>query len=384
MRNRITSFVMSAMVLLPLLQSSSAYAENKADRGTITVTIIDEETNELFAEDRDCFEINSSIHLDSWNPSKSNPHTVTDVQTSFEYAVQYVGKDYDGYTYYIDTEKCDPLICFTDDTVKELTVYMKKIIWSNNNTPKDPADTELPEKKSFEELYDLDENELKQYCTAHRLNFISKGEAEWQISNKCGINIMVKPNNYLLSAKFDLLESEDLSVLDKNNLSDYDFEKMTADLNLPENYFKFNSKKNDFAFYATYKPDADGKPKQTFLKLAQIYVAPDNSAENERSLARLYQLACICAEQNPIVQCVSTEKIGYSNVDANKKIKGDVNNDGEFNISDVVILQKWLLAVPNTKLVNWKAADLCEDESLDMFDLCLMKKLLTEKNNNAH
>ena len=57
-------------------------------------------------------------------------------------------------------------------------------------------------------------------------------------------------------------------------------------------------------------------------------------------------------------------------------IKGDVNGDGELNITDVVLLQKWLLAVPNTHLSQWQAADLCKDERLDVFDLCLMKREL--------
>ena len=38
-------------------------------------------------------------------------------------------------------------------------------------------------------------------------------------------------------------------------------------------------------------------------------------------------------------------------------IMGDVNGDGSFGVSDVVLLQKWLLAVPDTHLANWKAAD---------------------------
>ncbi len=62
-------------------------------------------------------------------------------------------------------------------------------------------------------------------------------------------------------------------------------------------------------------------------------------------------------------------------------VQGDVNADGEFNISDVVLLQKWLLAVPNTKLNNWKAADLCKDDRLDVFDLCLLKRELIDSNN---
>ena len=58
---------------------------------------------------------------------------------------------------------------------------------------------------------------------------------------------------------------------------------------------------------------------------------------------------------------------------------GDVNNDGEFNVADVVLLQKWLLAVPDTHLINWKAVDFCNDNVLNVFDLCLMKQELTKK-----
>jgi hypothetical protein len=59
--------------------------------------------------------------------------------------------------------------------------------------------------------------------------------------------------------------------------------------------------------------------------------------------------------------------------------KGDVNADGEFNVVDVVILQKWLLAVPDTKLAEWKSADLYSDNRLDAFDLCVMKRELLKK-----
>ncbi len=57
-------------------------------------------------------------------------------------------------------------------------------------------------------------------------------------------------------------------------------------------------------------------------------------------------------------------------------VTGDVNADGEFTIADVILLQKWLLAVPDTHLVDWKAGDLCEDNRLDVFDFCLMKRVL--------
>lgn len=60
-------------------------------------------------------------------------------------------------------------------------------------------------------------------------------------------------------------------------------------------------------------------------------------------------------------------------------LMGDVNDDGEFTASDVVLLQNWLLAVPDTHLANWKAADFNNDNKLNATDFCLMKRELLEK-----
>ena len=57
-------------------------------------------------------------------------------------------------------------------------------------------------------------------------------------------------------------------------------------------------------------------------------------------------------------------------------LSGDVNGDGAFSVSDVILLQKWLLVVPDTHLENWKAADFYADDNLNVFDLCLMKRAL--------
>ncbi|MDE5753029.1 MAG: dockerin type I repeat-containing protein, partial [Oscillospiraceae bacterium] len=55
---------------------------------------------------------------------------------------------------------------------------------------------------------------------------------------------------------------------------------------------------------------------------------------------------------------------------------GDINGDGSFGVSDVVLLQKWLLEVPDTHLTNWWTADFNDDNVLNVFDLCLMKRAL--------
>lgn len=60
---------------------------------------------------------------------------------------------------------------------------------------------------------------------------------------------------------------------------------------------------------------------------------------------------------------------------------GDVNADGKVNLADVVLLQKWLLGVPETKLADWQAGDLYTDGVLNGFDLCLLRHTVTSSGN---
>ncbi|NLT10732.1 MAG: hypothetical protein GXY08_14740 [Ruminococcus sp.] len=60
------------------------------------------------------------------------------------------------------------------------------------------------------------------------------------------------------------------------------------------------------------------------------------------------------------------------------EVNGDVNADGSFNIADAVLMQRWLLSFPDTRLSNWKAGDLCEDNRLDGFDLTMMRLMLVK------
>lgn len=66
-------------------------------------------------------------------------------------------------------------------------------------------------------------------------------------------------------------------------------------------------------------------------------------------------------------------------VSSNRSLpKGDGNADGAFSIADVILLQKWLLAVPGTELADWSSCDLYRDGRLDAFDMCFMKKELSD------
>ena len=58
------------------------------------------------------------------------------------------------------------------------------------------------------------------------------------------------------------------------------------------------------------------------------------------------------------------------------EVKGDVNDDGQLAASDLVVLQKWLMAFPDTSLNNWENADLCKDGRIDVFDFVELRELL--------
>ena len=57
-------------------------------------------------------------------------------------------------------------------------------------------------------------------------------------------------------------------------------------------------------------------------------------------------------------------------------LSGDVNGDDSLDFSDVSDLKKYILNVPKIKLKSEKAGDLTYDGSLNVFDLCKMKKEL--------
>lgn len=62
-------------------------------------------------------------------------------------------------------------------------------------------------------------------------------------------------------------------------------------------------------------------------------------------------------------------------------LKGDVNGDGSFNVSDPVMFQKWLLSASDVQLSDSVAADFYEAGKPNALDLSLMKKNFLKSNN---
>lgn len=74
---------------------------------------------------------------------------------------------------------------------------------------------------------------------------------------------------------------------------------------------------------------------------------------------------------------ISIDSWTFAKGDTAETVLGDVNADNEFNVADLVAMQKFLLG--NGGLKNWKAGDLCEDGRIDVFDMVMMRKLILAK-----
>ena len=54
-------------------------------------------------------------------------------------------------------------------------------------------------------------------------------------------------------------------------------------------------------------------------------------------------------------------------------VKGDINGDSQFNISDLTLMQRWINSDADV-IPNWKSGDINKDNQLDAVDFALMKR----------
>ena len=65
-------------------------------------------------------------------------------------------------------------------------------------------------------------------------------------------------------------------------------------------------------------------------------------------------------------------------IETTPAVAGDANGDGTLNTADAVLLQKWLLGMPDSDPVDPEAADMNGDHSVDAKDLTLLKQALLQ------
>lgn len=110
---------------------------------------------------------------------------------------------------------------------------------------------------------------------------------------------------------------------------------------------------------------------------------PELNEAEEKLLSPIFEtkpLPSIAIETETVFQNYVSDSPSINTLNE-ASANGDINDDGGLSVSDVVLLQKWLLGVSDIHLTNWKNADFSEDDKLDIKDLSLMKRALLEELN---
>jgi len=122
------------------------------------------------------------------------------------------------------------------------------------------------------------------------------------------------------------------------------------------------------------------KDKASWLYFCPWYMNYLTSEQNNpvENLIEIYQSDyCITLDELPDLKTYPLSDEQPSTGDE-EIITGDVNLDGNVKSDDAVLLSKFLTGKESLKTVQLKKADVYEDESINVFDLIALKRILIE------
>lgn len=278
------SFITAMALSISSIGSIQAFAVEIFERGTVTVTVIDAETNTLFDSNINFSILGDSIgkgevYLGSWNTSKNNPHTFTDAPTNFDYMVTFLYNDFNGYGYRIDEEKSEESFDFSDSTNKNITIYMEKY-WFDE-----------PVEYSFDEILAMDEESYKKYCNKNELEYTAPDVIESDLEKDVQISVMINPQRYLNEGVKDVLVTKRLEELCTTNMEMYNFKNVVNNIGLPEKYFDVNVNEAEFEVVSEidYITDIEN-PTSNFHKLINVLVGVKDKYIDSEEYIRLNQI----------------------------------------------------------------------------------------------
>ncbi len=189
---------------------------------------------------------------------------------------------------------------------------------TENNIPETtqtapPTEPSLPKEENktvtFEELLAMADDELMKYCEDNSYSFTSQEQIRNELKSGGRFFIRMKPEQYLIDGIDDICVSENISDIKQYNAYEYDFDKMIAELNLPEKYFTVKVDDTPFMVCSELKFYENGDIKPYFLKLANLSVNVNPEFAESEELYRLYQLINILPQINSNFHSISVQYV---------------------------------------------------------------------------
>lgn len=194
--------------------------------------------------------------------------------------------------------------------VTELTQETENHIPETTQTAP-PTEPSLPKEENktvtFEELLTMADDELMKYCDDNSYSFTSQEQIRNELKSAGRFFIRMKLEQYLIDGIDDICVSENISDIKQYNAYEYDFDKMIAELNLPEKYFTVNADSTPFMVCSELQFYENGDIKPYFLKLANLSVNVNPEFAESEELYRLYQLINILPQINSDFHSISVQ-----------------------------------------------------------------------------
>lgn len=375
MKHRMTACILSALMTLSAVTYTAAPAageEKEVEYGTVTVTVYDGETGELFQNDQVRIMV-AGFNAESasmftphyiygmWYTSETNPYTASEVELypGWEYEVTVMNDSEvyseNPYYYAIDESRSDTVIQFSDGVAEPVNIYIVKKydagavggIWIYRGT------TAAEQYPVFEQYYPDDDGSYahRRICCQSALDkTLSYGDI-------LVTEDIVNPSNRILTEDvawtengscYDLPDIRSLTVMSEDPFSTV-YSSETHRLVLRDEH-------NSVFIYS-----ADNSNLQTAVSL-------DSARRGDTIRFAFYENTPVLPLEEPQHQYPA----------------GDVSCDFMLRLNDAVLLQKWLLAEPDTVLADWKAGDLDGNGRLNGADLTLLKRALLAQEQLAH
>ena len=355
----------SAGMLCTALPVTAAEDLSGAKTGSVTVTVYDGETGELFDDPRVFVEIVSGKYTkkpkygsffshSGFYPAESNPGTVSDIPLRENYTGFFdlaLGSIYteEPYYYEIDEERSGTAFNFDESTEQTAVLYLVKKyddgavggFWIYH------GQTEDGQYPVFTQFYP-DKTERNGYA-ARRIQY--QGETDMQLSYG------------------DLLLTDTPVNINNGVLTDdVTWQKIANCHDLPD--IRTVTVGSRDTSYPIWIQDAEGNdfrytPRE---KLLRCEISMKDAQCGDTLQFAFY-------EGIPVLPLTEPE---------HHHPAGDASGDNLLNNADLTLLGDYLLSKPDTVLKDWKAADLNSDGILSAADLTLLKQELRKQAQKPH
>ncbi len=355
MKKRILSLIMSALLTSSLISVPSAFSDNTAEYGTVTVTVIDEETGELYNDENDNTSVSlfrtplnfpeegqfgGTIQIDEWNIGQSNPHVIEQAETNYSYTLNYSMMFFNT-QYAVDAEKIpETTFDYLSSEPKEIKMYIKK------NKLADPnADTDTSEKPDIQADKDYTFDDIRSMTTEEiEALYKAKGIKDYHVyTAKSAVSgILLEPRPYLCDDVPDdvITEIHDISEISKllDSPCRFDIEKVKKSLGLPAELFIIG-----FDLMMPVGHEENGE--FIMKKYCECFIQP--IADDQQTRAELLADALNYIQLNPDYCGLTPNALGGADITVpSTTLKGDVNCDNEVDMADAVLIMQ-ALANPN-------------------------------------